>query len=128
VRSADVVGSRRNVLGATDRRPGTQLLVGYRTDSAERGWLRLTVGGARRRAPLRDNARTTGKAEGGLDRLGAGRRNLSLASLPAKDFALLEPHLKDIVLERSVLQEQGERIYQVYLPREGILSLLTVAR
>jgi hypothetical protein len=41
---------------------------------------------------------------------------------------LLEPHLKDIVLERSVLQEQGERIYQVYFPREGIISLLSVAR
>ena len=51
----------------------------------------------------------------------AGRRNLRLASLPAKDFALLEPHLKDIVLERSVRQEQGERIYQVYFPREGII-------
>lgn len=63
-----------------------------------------------------------------LDRLGAGRRNLFLASLPAKDFALLEPHLKDIVLERSVLQEQGERIYQVYFPGEGIISLLTVTR
>ena len=63
-----------------------------------------------------------------LDRSGAGRRNLLLASLPAKDFALLEPHLKDIVLERSVRQEQGERIYQVYFPREGIISLLTVAR
>ena len=38
-----------------------------------------------------------------------------LASLPAKDFALLAPHLKDIVLEQgAVLQEQGERIDQVY--------------
>jgi len=52
-----------------------------------------------------------------------------LASLPAKDFALLEPHLKDIVLERgAVLQEQGERIDQVYFPHEGIISLLTVTR
>jgi hypothetical protein len=58
----------------------------------------------------------------------AGRRNLRLALLPAKDFALLEPYLKDIVLERSVRQKQGERIYQVYFPREGIISLLTVAR
>ena len=30
MRSADVVGSRRNVLGTTDRKPGIQLLVGYR--------------------------------------------------------------------------------------------------
>ena len=64
-----------------------------------------------------------------LDRSGAGRRNLLLASLPAKDFALLEPHLKDIVLERgAVLQEQGDRIDQVYFPHEGIISLLTVTR
>jgi hypothetical protein len=54
-----------------------------------------------------------------LDRLGAGRRNLLLASLPAKDFALLEPHLKDVVLERSVLQEQGERIYRSISPAKG---------
>jgi CRP-like cAMP-binding protein len=64
-----------------------------------------------------------------LDRSGAGRRNLLLASLPAKDFALLEPDLKDIVLERgAVLQEQGDRIDQVYFPHEGIISLLTVTR
>jgi CRP-like cAMP-binding protein len=64
-----------------------------------------------------------------LDRSGAGRRNLLLASLPAKDFALLVPHLKEVVLEQgAVLQEQGERIDQVYFPREGIISLLTVTR
>ena len=64
-----------------------------------------------------------------LDRSGAGRRNLLLGSLPAKDFALLVPHLKDVVLEQGlVLQEQGERIDQVYFPREGIVSLLTVTR
>jgi CRP-like cAMP-binding protein len=64
-----------------------------------------------------------------LDPSRAGRRNLLLASLPAKDFALLAPHLKDIVLEQgTVLQEQGERIEQVYFPREGIVSLLAVMR
>jgi len=64
-----------------------------------------------------------------LDRSRAGRRNLLLASLPAKDFALLAPHLKDIELEQgTVLQEQGERIEQVYFPREGIVSLLAVMR
>ena len=56
-------------------------------------------------------------------------RNLLLASLPAKDFALLAPHLKDIVLEQGVvLQEQGERIDQVYFPHDGIVSLLAVMR
>jgi hypothetical protein len=44
-----------------------------------------------------------------LDRSRASRRNLLLASLPAKDLALLAPHLKDIELEQgAVLQEQGE--------------------
>jgi CRP-like cAMP-binding protein len=64
-----------------------------------------------------------------LDRSRAGRRNLLLALLPAKDLALLAPHLKDIVLEQgAVLQEQGERIEQVYFPRDGIVSLLAVMR
>jgi CRP-like cAMP-binding protein len=64
-----------------------------------------------------------------LDRSRTSRRNLLLASLPAKDFALLAPHLKDIVLEQgAVLQEQGERIDQVYFPHDGIVSLLAVMR
>ena len=64
-----------------------------------------------------------------LDRSRTGRRNLLLASLPATDFALLAPHLKDIVLEQgAVLQEQGERIDQVYFPHDGIVSLLAVMR
>ena len=64
-----------------------------------------------------------------LDRSRTGRRNLLLASLPAEDFALLAPQLKDIVLEQgTVLQEQGERIDQVYFPYDGIVSLLAVIR
>ena len=64
-----------------------------------------------------------------LDRSRTSRRNLLLASLPAKDFALLAPQLKDIVLEQgAVLQEQGERIDQVYFPHDGIVSLLAVMR
>jgi CRP-like cAMP-binding protein len=64
-----------------------------------------------------------------VDRSRTGRRNLLLASLPAKDFALLAPHLKDIELEQgAVLLEQGERIEQVYFPREGIVSLMAVMR
>ena len=64
-----------------------------------------------------------------LDRSRTGRRNLLLASLPAKDFAVLAPQLKDIVLEQgAVLQEQDERIDQVYFPHDGIVSLLAVMR
>ena len=42
---------------------------------------------------------------------------------------MLAPQLKDIVLEQgAVLQEQGERIDQVYFPHDGIVSLLAVMR
>ena len=64
-----------------------------------------------------------------LDRHQTSRRNLLLAALPAKDLALLAPHLKEIMLEQgAVLQEQGERIDQVYFPHDGIVSLLAVMR
>jgi CRP-like cAMP-binding protein len=64
-----------------------------------------------------------------LDRSRAGRRNLLLAGLPAKELALLEPHLKDVVLKQGiVLQEQGEGIEHVYFPNDGIISLLAVMR
>jgi CRP-like cAMP-binding protein len=62
-----------------------------------------------------------------LDRSRTSRRNLLLAALPAKDFALLMPHLKEVVLEQgTVLQEQGDPIDQVYFPHDGIISLLAV--
>jgi CRP-like cAMP-binding protein len=52
-----------------------------------------------------------------------------LAALPAKDFGLLAPHLKEVGLEQgAILQEQGERIEQVYFPHDGIISLLAVMR
>ena len=58
-----------------------------------------------------------------------GRRNLLLAGLPAKDLALLAPFLKEVDLKQGViLQEQGERIEQVYFPHDGIISLLAVMR
>ena len=64
-----------------------------------------------------------------LDRSHTGRRNLLLARLPAGDFALLAPHLKEVVLEQgAVLQEQGDPVDQVYFPHDGIISLLAVMR
>jgi CRP-like cAMP-binding protein len=49
--------------------------------------------------------------------------------LPAGDFALLAPHLKEVVLEQgAVLQEQGDPVDQVYFPHDGIISLLAVMR
>jgi CRP-like cAMP-binding protein len=62
-----------------------------------------------------------------LERSRPRRRNLLLAALPAPDFSLLAPHLKDMPLEQgAVLQEQGDRIDQVYFPHDGIISLLAV--
>ncbi len=61
------------------------------------------------------------------NRSSASGRNRLLAALPAADFALLKPHLSDMVLEQGVLlQEQGERVEQVYFPTEGMISLLAV--
>jgi CRP-like cAMP-binding protein len=62
-----------------------------------------------------------------LDRPQSGRRNRLLAALPPADMALLVPHLKDFPLIRGgVLQEQGDRIDQVYFTHDGMISLLTV--
>jgi CRP-like cAMP-binding protein len=62
-----------------------------------------------------------------LDRPQSGRRNRLLAALPPADMALLAPHLKDFpLIQGVVLQEQGDRIDQVYFTHEGMISLLTV--
>lgn len=62
-----------------------------------------------------------------LNRSHSGRGNRLLAALPPADLALLTPHLKDMALEQgAILQEQGERIDQVYFAHEGMISLLAV--
>jgi CRP-like cAMP-binding protein len=66
-------------------------------------------------------------AEMHLDRSRASRRNMLLEALPEKDLSLLTPHFKEISLAQgAVLQEQGERIDQVFFPHDGIVSLLAV--
>ncbi len=51
-------------------------------------------------------------------------KNQLLAALPASDFALLKPHLKQVELKQgTLLQEQGERIDYVYFPNSGMVSL-----
>lgn len=63
------------------------------------------------------------------ERVRISRTNLLLAALPSEGFALLKPHLREAELEQgSVLQEQGERIEQVYFPNDGIISSMTVLR
>src|SRR5215470_692820 len=55
--------------------------------------------------------------------------NRLLAALPTSDYAVLEPHLKEIPLETgAVLQDPGERIQYVYFPLSGMVSLLSVMR
>jgi CRP-like cAMP-binding protein len=60
-----------------------------------------------------------------LNRSQPCRRNRLLAGLPSADLALLSSHLKETSLETGlVLQEQGERIEDVWFIDEGIVSLL----
>src|SRR5689334_12317090 len=55
--------------------------------------------------------------------------NRLLAALPASDYALLQPHLKEAPLEMgAVLQDVGERVQYVYFPLSGMISLLSVMR
>lgn len=62
-----------------------------------------------------------------LNRSHTSRRNRLLAALPLADLALLTPDLKEVHLAQGiVLQEQGDRIDDVYFPNEGIVSLLAV--
>ena len=56
-------------------------------------------------------------------------QNRLLAALSASDYALLQPHLKEVPLEAgTVLQDPGDRIQYVYFPLSGMISLLTVMR
>lgn len=53
--------------------------------------------------------------------------NYLLASLPENEYALLQPHLKDIPLKQgTVLAEQGEAIDQVHFPHSGMVSIVVV--
>src|SRR5262245_57226706 len=95
------------------------IFVGYRTDSMDVAGLpnasSRTGAPSERGAASARTGRTRRRLKVELDRSRAGRRNLLLVSLPANDFDVLAPHLKDIELEQgAVLQEQGERIEQVY--------------
>jgi CRP-like cAMP-binding protein len=50
-----------------------------------------------------------------------------LAALRPADITLLDPHLKEVMLEQgTLLQEQGEIIDRVYFPHSGMISLLAV--
>jgi CRP-like cAMP-binding protein len=72
-------------------------------------------------------SQTTVKGTAVPDRPLSSKRNRLLAALPAADLALLLPHMKDMILEAgAVLQEQGERVEEVYFPHDGIVSLLAV--
>jgi CRP-like cAMP-binding protein len=57
----------------------------------------------------------------------AEARNHLLASLPENEYALLQPHLKDVPLKQgTVLAEQGEDIDHVYFPNSGMVSIVVV--
>jgi CRP-like cAMP-binding protein len=51
--------------------------------------------------------------------------NRLLAALPPADFDLLEPHLRNVSLERDVMVvRSGDRIEQVYFPRSGTIAFM----
>jgi CRP-like cAMP-binding protein len=57
----------------------------------------------------------------------AEARNHLLASLPESEYAVLQPHLKDVPLKQgTVLAEQGDTIDQVYFPHSGMVSIVVV--
>jgi CRP-like cAMP-binding protein len=69
------------------------------------------------------------KAEGGTGSLPYGQAQSAFGFASCERLRIARPQLKDIVLEQgTVLQEQGERIDQVYFPHDGIVSLLAVMR
>jgi CRP-like cAMP-binding protein len=61
------------------------------------------------------------------DRSSPNGENRLLAALRPSDLSLLQPHLKQIMLEKGMrLQEQGDRVEQAYFPLSGTISLLAV--
>ena len=51
--------------------------------------------------------------------------NQLLASLPAREFAIVEPHLKSVELAfGAVVAEAGSGIKRVYFPHSGVISLV----
>jgi CRP-like cAMP-binding protein len=57
--------------------------------------------------------------------VGAQHPNNFLASLPAKDFELLRPHLKPFdMVHEDLLFDTGETLSWAYLPHSGVISLV----
>lgn len=55
------------------------------------------------------------------------KQNHLLAALPAKEFALISPHLEPVTLKLGqVLYESGGQLQHVYFPTTSIVSLLYV--
>jgi CRP-like cAMP-binding protein len=58
-------------------------------------------------------------------KVGAQHPNNFLASLPAKDFELLRPHLKPFdMVHEDLLFDAGDIIHWVYMPHSGVISLV----
>ena len=58
-----------------------------------------------------------------------GKLNRCLAALPAKDFLLLQPHLRTVPLERgTVLHDTDDEIEHVFFPLSGMVSLVAIMR
>jgi CRP-like cAMP-binding protein len=60
---------------------------------------------------------------------GEAARNGLLASLPAREFELLQPHLESVVFDpHATVQESGDMLHFAYFLTEGLASLVVVTR
>jgi CRP-like cAMP-binding protein len=56
----------------------------------------------------------------------AAMKNRILKALPSKEYRILAPHLKPLLLPKGlVLYEVGERIRDVFFPEDGVVSYLS---
>jgi CRP-like cAMP-binding protein len=55
------------------------------------------------------------------------QRNRLLAAIPEEIYAILEPHLQEVMLkQRIALFEPGDTLDRIYFPQTGMISLLIV--
>ena len=102
--------TRQSVLAIGAASAYTSEITGNGPHGSRRRWLRAAL---RSRLLQRES------------KVGAQHPNSFLASLPAKDFELLRPHLKPFdMVHEDLLFDTGETLNWAYLPHSGVISLV----